>query len=156
MDVSSYEGKVCRFKARDKEEQSSRMVFVEGRCGSQITPAQIIDKRAKDGNHHYYLLNDTAAFITSLVFQHIPVNLVTEAYMARFGLKDRGQAEKDIRDWLEKLRNQLDCVYLKDLEVIRYEPPDLSPPIRFSENLYLHFDVEHNQMGGVGIKIPPT
>ncbi|MFP3867622.1 MAG: PqqD family protein [Desulfobacteraceae bacterium] len=154
---SNYVGKVCRFKQRGQNAESDRMVFVQSKCGSQTTPPQIIDKRAKgkDDYYHYYLLNETAAFITSLVFQHVPVNLVIQAYMSRFGV-DQPTAESDVTGFLDTLAKELDCVYMKPLEVRPYQPPELGDRSPFQDNLYLHFDVEKNQTGGTYIKIPPT
>ena len=154
-----YVGKVCRFKTKKKNEENVRMAFVQGKHLTQITPPQIVDKRTKnphDNYYDFYLLNDTAAFIASLVFQHVPVDLVTQAYMSRFGITDQSKAENDITTFLDPLSQALECVILINQEGLPYVPPSIGDRQPLSEKIYLNFDVDYGQMGGTYIKIPPT
>ncbi len=158
----SYSGKLFEFPHK-------RMVFIDITKEEKTEPSKytytrigpmIIDKKgspADAAKYEQFPLNDNGAFIIRFVLQKVDPELIKKIYMAEFSASE-ATAIADINKFLDDLTKRKPplLVELKTRETqARPGGPVINPPNHFAKPLELKLDVDLNQMGGGGFKIPP-
>jgi len=157
---------VCKSHTREAYEQKvdyKRMVYIEAlyeENGTIIGP-QFIDKREStkvNGKYGYYSLNKTGAFIVRFLLQGVPDILLSQLYAVEFRITEP-EALEIVRAFINILTDKELIQYQSEKERLEkletHEPPSVSNRKTFSQHLTVNFDVDLNQMGGSGWKIPP-
>ncbi|MBM4294470.1 MAG: PqqD family protein [Deltaproteobacteria bacterium] len=144
-----------------------RLAFVDiiDKNNSKIGPL-IIDKKGGPQDaprFQQYALTETGAFILRLVLQEVDPEHIKRIYMSEYNVSE-DKANTHINKLIDNLTGKVGGnpapntpKLLKNITKRPKTPgePGVQPPSHFGRALPISLDVDLNQMGGGGYKIPP-